>query len=251
METTSNNSNPDIDTNGDGTPDTSYGFYVNGTTNADGSSSIDLVDMENAQTMQNTNPNFFNWVASQSTGSFSTLPVKLLYFKVRDTSEEGVTLEWVTTEEINFHYFELQRASSDLNFKTIEQIFSEGGPELSVRKYTFTDSHLFSGKNYYRLKNVDLDGQFSYSNIVVASGEFVTNTFFIYPNPVESNRVLHVDVTTSGFERIEILDARGSLILISNLGGIQNEIVLPSEILPGVYFVRIPGINIIKRFIVN
>ena len=118
------------------------------------------------------------------------LPVDIESFDVLKSDEDAV-LKWVTASEQNSDYFELQMASGDAiykdnNFETIGVVEAIGtSNELSV--YTFVDTEKAkSGHRYYRIKSVDLDGSFEYSNVRVVQFDSFTEQFTFYPNPFYS-----------------------------------------------------------------
>lgn len=96
-----------------------------------------------------------------STGNF-ILPLTLLDFNGR-IERNLVALEWLTSGEINTKQFILQR-SKDIAFKDIGTIPAQS--LTGVNKYNFVDMSPLSGNNFYRIKIIDKDGKFSYSNIV-------------------------------------------------------------------------------------
>ncbi len=96
------------------------------------------------------------------------LPIELVYFRARSTAE-GVLLEWATATETNNDFFTIERSTDGQNFKPIVEI--EGaGTTYFTREYDFLDKEalLLKGAEtlYYRLKQTDFDGAFSYSDLV-------------------------------------------------------------------------------------
>ncbi len=109
------------------------------------------------------------------------LPVELSKFSANPKGK-NVELRWETEAEIAFSYFEVERSVEGRDFETLTTIEGMGGNN-STTEYTYIDRLPFNGMNYYRLKIVDLDGSYEYSNIEVVNLR-EEKDFEIYPNPV-------------------------------------------------------------------
>jgi len=106
-------------------------------------------------------------VAYSSSGTLSIateLPVKLTAFYGQKYGNKNV-LYWVTASEIDNDRFEVERADSALNWSSIG-IVKGMGTTTSQTEYSFIDGLPIQGSNYYRLKQVDIDGQYAYSDII-------------------------------------------------------------------------------------
>ncbi len=113
----------------------------------------------------------------------SPLPVELTTFSGQ-SKDNTVLLSWVTTSETNNDYFQIERSIDGQQWELIGSV--EGnGTTIIEQSYEFVDHTLFSGNNYYRLKQVDLDGSFSYSKIITVDFQ-QTHTITIYPNPADN-----------------------------------------------------------------
>lgn len=138
---------------------------------------------------------------------FSTLPVVWLSFNVFKADEDAL-LRWSTSREINSKKFEVQRSSDGTNFQKIGEL-AAAGSSSSVSHYEFADNDPLSGINFYRLKQIDLDGSFEYSRIVrIHFGKKMNLT--VAPNPVNGQLHLYTDVHTRS---IRIFDMQGKLVL--------------------------------------
>ncbi|MCB9361492.1 MAG: T9SS type A sorting domain-containing protein [Flavobacteriales bacterium] len=104
------------------------------------------------------------------------LPIKLLHFKGKKISY-GNLLEWVTTTEINNDYFTLERAEDGFNFIEIG-IINGAGNSSTNQYYQFTDDGVTNHINYYRLKQTDFNGQYSYSNTIAISENLADNIYY-------------------------------------------------------------------------
>lgn len=122
-------------------------------------------------------------------GDIAPLPVELTTFTA-NVFDGKVNLRWATATEVDNYGFEVQRSAFSnqrtANWETIG--FVEGhGNSNSPKEYTFTDEITAPGKYSYRLKQIDTDGSFEYSNTVtVNAGEIIPEKFELsqnYPNP--------------------------------------------------------------------
>lgn len=113
----------------------------------------------------------------------TSLPVNWLSFTATNTGK-SVLFNWQTANELNNNYFSVERSLNGINFSEIAQVKSKGN-STQPQQYSFEDFNYVNGQNYYRLKQVDNDGKFSYSKIV--SVDFPTaTTLKLYPNPVKN-----------------------------------------------------------------
>jgi hypothetical protein len=117
----------------------------------------------------------------------SILPVTFTSFTgLKDAG--SVRLNWETSSEQNSAYFDVERSADGVNFSSIGKV-NAAGNSATLRKYSFTDNNPATGRNFYRLRQVDLDAQFEYSKTIsvnMAANAAVT----IYPNPVQSNMMV-------------------------------------------------------------
>jgi hypothetical protein len=114
------------------------------------------------------------------------LPVELLFLTAQCSGDQ-VEVIWQTASEINNRGFVIEKS---IDFDSFNQIgFVQGaGNSNSILSYSFVDYEPVVGNNYYRLKQIDSDGGFKYTDIVVAScsdNEFATPVFDVYPNPTK------------------------------------------------------------------
>ncbi|MBA3972221.1 MAG: hypothetical protein H0X46_08780, partial [Bacteroidetes bacterium] len=108
------------------------------------------------------------------------LPIELLSFTGYSASN-GNQLTWSTATEINNDYFDIERSSNGADFSKIGTLDGNGN-SITTIVYNFTDATPLTGINYYRLKQVDYNGSFSYSNMISINGTFFENPIQVYPN---------------------------------------------------------------------
>jgi len=115
------------------------------------------------------------------------LPIELLYFKAV-VCDKNVCLDWAT--ETNNDFFTVEKSKDGFNFVSVGTIKGAGTTSL-LNTYSSVDDNPHHGTSYYRLKQTDFDGKFTYSQIVA-----VDLQFNIYPNPALDNKVF-IDVPLS------------------------------------------------------
>lgn len=190
---------------------------------------------------------FSPWAIS---GNSSPLPITLVSFEAKEINAQ-VALEWVTASEKNNDYFDIQKSWDGQQFFSIGKVGGNGNSTLT-RKYTYTDRELKEGILYYRLKQIDYDGKFTFSKVVAVSvGESNALSFHVFPNPVVEE--LHV-TTDHGVSSdpilITIYDPSGKVVMKSESeGGASDGMKLNvSGLKPGAYVIKIISGNQSKAY---
>lgn len=171
------------------------------------------------------------------TDESQSLPVELISF-TGNRNRQGVNLAWSTASQKNFDYFSVERSGTGEDFISIGKVYGEAF-SLAKKDYTFYDAEATAGKTYYRLKNVDLDGSYEYSKMIMLNDDSPLN-IEIYPNPVVSNGFLNVHLTgnSSVPALLTVFDLMGKLIkqapLHSNIASFQME-----GMVPGLYIIKV------------
>ncbi|MGK0388548.1 MAG: hypothetical protein ACI94Y_001278 [Maribacter sp.] len=151
----------------------------------------------------------------------TALPVELTAFSVEKIEKDKVKINWQTASEENNQGFEIQCSTDDREWKTLDFV-SGNGTTAEVSNYEFTDHEPLANINYYRLKQVDFDGQFEYSNVINITIRGTNDkTVSIFPNPVldELNiidgqgRATIYDVLCQAIKAFSILDSSFSINL--------------------------------------
>ena len=174
------------------------------------------------------------------------LPVDLISFKAM-RAEEGVRLEWETASEQNNDYFEVQKSADGKTFNSIGEVAGSGTTN-EHHSYSFIDGKPYQGITYYRLKQVDFDGKYNYSKIVLIDIDDVGRNefgFIMYPNPTKNSEVFLRFITNDYHSpvKVSIINTIGvptysGLIDLQDLTG-DLRISLKRGIKPGMYIVRI------------
>jgi Secretion system C-terminal sorting domain len=163
-----------------------------------------------------------------SSNTAIVLPIELVDFKAV-AKDNATILNWATASEKNNDHFNVERSHNATNWQTITTIKGHGTTN-APQQYNYTDVQPNAGVNYYRLKQVDDNGTFTYSKIVsVMMGK--GSALKTYPNPAATElTILGVDETGS----VQILDVTGKLIRTVTATNILNI----SDLQSGVYFVK-------------
>lgn len=129
-------------------------------------------------------------VGGTTSGTAILLDLKLLDFTAKRVNQ-SVDLTWSTKNERNMSHFELERSVDGLNFETIAQASIQTKNQTNY--YAWKDAVPYLGRNYYRLKMVEITGQATYSEVrVVSFDDLVPYTMRVAPNPFKE--VLNVEV---------------------------------------------------------
>ncbi len=182
----------------------------------------------------------------------SALPVEISWFKGQAIST-GNLLTWQTSSELINEGFEIQKAVGNAALEAGRwQVlaFVEGhGTTNEVQNYSYTDEHPQAGLNYYRLKQIDFDGKFDYSDIVsvdLTNFENLSN-LRVFPNPAPSDELtLHLsesncDPEASGLGQkaiIRLYDQTGRLALQQTTSSKQQTLNI-SLLSAGIYLVEV------------
>jgi hypothetical protein len=119
-------------------------------------------------------------------GAETALPVHLISFS--GNTENGINhLNWVTTEEVNVDRFEIERSSNAYDF--IQIGMKQAANTTGTHQYFYVDERPLPGKMCYRLKNIDLDGTYTYSRIQQLSVDMAPEAY-LYPNPAKNKLML-------------------------------------------------------------
>jgi hypothetical protein len=177
-----------------------------------------------------------------------TLPIKLVSFSAQ---VEGIKskISWVTASEANVNHFELERSLDAKNFVSVGKINPQTNNNSS-KSYTFSDfSELLNGTIYYRLKSIDNDGSFSYSDIrTVVFKSTKKYEVSVYPNPVQRGEDVHVNILSSiaGNASLSIVNALGQRVMLNNTSvkeGSNSLIVNSAKLSAGMYYLVVSVSN--------
>jgi subtilisin-like proprotein convertase family protein len=156
----------------------------------------------------------FSPVTLGSTSRFNVLPVTWINFNAI-RQNENANLSWETQAEVNNSHFVIERSFDGINFSEIGKVMGSGNSSTN-KTYTFVDRNIIRmGSNvlYYRIKQVDNDGQSSYTQIRTVMVEQLTEaTFKVYPNPFEDIVMVQFSASEAGNVLLEMTDMAGKTL---------------------------------------
>ncbi|WP_028786981.1 T9SS type A sorting domain-containing protein [Terrimonas ferruginea] len=173
---------------------------------------------------------------SSTENTFTLLPVTLLYFAAQEQSGKTL-LTWATATEKNNSGFGIEHSLDGINWRNIDFVATKasGGNSLGRLNYEYIHQAPANGKNFYRLKQIDIDERFVYSPVsTVTFGEF--NRIKLSPNPV--NTTLFI-TGLSGKYVISVLNVSGQVVKTIRTDGGSTMQVDVSTLASGMYLIRI------------
>ncbi|MFY0672097.1 MAG: T9SS type A sorting domain-containing protein [Bacteroidia bacterium] len=192
--------------------------------------------------------------ATCETFSFAiqTPPVPVTWFEFEANKlNDKVLVDWATATEVNNSHFEVQRSLDGTNWEVLG-VQSGMGTYHDISRYNFTDANPVYGVNFYRIKQIDYDGKFSFTD--VRRVDFTANLRLdsrLYPNP--ANESLSIELYDQDIETINytIVDLSGAVVLQGEVNS-GFESIGTSELKEGVYMLNLQKGDVIKtnRFII-
>ena len=143
----------------------------------------------------------------------SVFPVSLLSFEAILNQDESVSLEWITAQEVNSDYFEVEYSIDGEIFMPIGKVIAGGN--TNEKSYYHFAHEPEQSMNYYRLRQVDIDGEFSYSETRTARLLAELNKPQLFPNP--ANEMVNIKWKGNESARYQIIDALGKTCLKGNM----------------------------------
>ncbi len=166
-------------------------------------------------------------------GGLTSAPVQLMNFSVAKKNAQ-VLLNWQTATELNNNYFEIQRSSNSKTFTAIGRLNGNGN-STEILNYNFDDNNPLEGISYYRLKQVDYNGNYNYSQALPVS--FTSVAVSIYPNPATDDILIKCQEELLG---ITLQDVTGRTVFKQNfVNGESIQQVSLSTLQEGLYLVSV------------
>ncbi|UXP32308.1 T9SS type A sorting domain-containing protein [Reichenbachiella agarivorans] len=191
-------------------------------------------------------------------GGAGTLPVDLLYFNASwSQSSKSASLTWATTTEIFNDYFSVERSDDGIDYYEIARVAGHGNSNTKI-EYIYHDFTVQSSTSYYRLKQVDFDGEFEYFDQVRLStyGGSASEEFSLYPSVVTDGQIHLVADHAFNIQEIQIISLNGGRVYFIQSSSVNStSYQLDVRYLAhGVYLVKTQteqGELITKKFVVN
>ncbi|MFN8116464.1 MAG: T9SS type A sorting domain-containing protein [Bacteroidia bacterium] len=165
------------------------------------------------------------------------LPIELVSFGCSN-SKNSNTLNWITATESNNDYFAIERSASGAEFVQIAKVDGAGN-SLNTLHYSYKDQNPIKGLSYYRLKQVDFNGKFTYSEICSVNNDGDGNISF-YPNPVRNSLTIDYEFTEKPKSNIiTVTDVTGKLVSVSSSFSNSKVSLDCSDLAEGIYFLKV------------
>jgi len=140
----------------------------------------------------------------KSTVPLITLPVNFINFTATLTPANTVSLEWKAETDSRHSHFSIERSTDVQNFTSIGTV--------TDLPYRFIDPAPATGVNYYRIRQVDMDGQFTYSKINTVYYNLARLSFAVYPNPAEEDVTFRFTAEKTEPVTIRVSDLAGNIV---------------------------------------
>lgn len=169
---------------------------------------------------------------------FIPLPVKLIDFN-SEATETGTAIKWISSEESNMNRYELYKSLDGIAYNKVFEHAAKGFGEFN--EYLFIDKTL-QGAAFYKIKMVDNDGSYSWSNVIAVNGAQSKLGELAYPIPA-GNMITFENKSEEMYNAtLNIKDASGRIIKSVSAGDVSNGTVLNmdiSDLNSGVYFLQL------------
>ncbi len=143
------------------------------------------------------------------------LPVEMIYLEAEAINNAYIQVRWATAIEINNDYFEVQRSTDGQNWTVLGNV--NGNDNSTIRHdYSYNDMNVVAGvRYYYRLRQVDNDGEFEFTSIVSAmiNGEVTFSVKDFVPNPTMDKTALVVVATKDQEIKVDFYNIIGQLVM--------------------------------------
>jgi hypothetical protein len=174
----------------------------------------------------------------------SPLPVELTAFTAALKNGQ-VKLRWTTASENDNSHFEIEKASGALtNFRKIDTVKSKVGSSSTTTNYSYSTYYSSNGvTEYYRLKQVDLDGTAKYSKVVSVKPSGIVKQMEVAPNPISEDSKIYFTANAEGKAVIRVTSVTGKQIYFEQVDvhGGENVVQLSkyNKLMPSVYIVTV------------
>jgi hypothetical protein len=168
------------------------------------------------------------------------LPVKLTNFSVIASTNNTTIISWTTEQETNSAYFAIERSANGANWQVIGTVDAKGN-NPTISNYSYTDLTPTNGVTYYRLKMVDLDNKYMYSEIKVIRTSLVKEISF-FPNPARN--YVNVSLSASAADvSIQLINQSGQILQERKVaaGNAATVSLQVQQYTPGMYILKVAG----------
>jgi hypothetical protein len=175
-----------------------------------------------------------------------SLPVTWLYVKAQQQNNDAL-VQWATAQEANSKQFDIEWSTNGNSFSKVGEVRA-GGNTSTISNYNFIHKNISTGFNYYRLKQIDNNGDYTYSTIAKVLSNTNNKETIIAPNPVGD--VLQIVEPKAVFVKsISIIDSKGSMAIQKLVNTEAQVISIPvSNLAKGQYYINVQYKNEVKTY---
>jgi hypothetical protein len=165
------------------------------------------------------------------------LPVTLTGFAGRNVHDQYVALQWTTASEENTDHFEVEKCLDGIHFKTVITVKAAGNSK-TLQRYTTDDLSPASGMNFYRLRQVDIDGNYAYSPVIIVRVGSKSSEPLVFPNPVDG--AFNIAAGLEPVKEVNLYDVSGKVLgRMMNTSGSSTLLIPCANLASGIYIVEI------------
>lgn len=183
----------------------------------------------------------------------ASLPVEWLYFNAEAVSSSAAELTWATATESNNDFFQIEKSVDGELFEVIARVQAVGN-SATTQEYDYLDKDFVANKVFYRLKQVDVDGKFTYAEVVEVNFDPALNElqFDLFPNPATTEVTLKALQSMEGTYRVSIVDATGRKVWEGVYKEDATSLVMPVQrFAEGIYAVYMVGPRLGSNYLVG
>jgi len=168
------------------------------------------------------------------------LPVELIAFEAQANQRQQVDLNWKTASQEGFSHFEVEHSADGKLFTKFSTVETNQVNSQAAIEYQDIHENPVTGNNYYRLKMVDLDGTFEYSDIKIIEFNHLTigKEPVLFPNPITQGQSLTIQTPDLVNPNLVVYNSNGRMVKNILLEDSEN-IISTNEFAPGIYFYSI------------
>ncbi len=168
-----------------------------------------------------------------------TLPIEIISIDAHVINNKMVEIQWKTSSEINNKGFEILRSKNGINWETIGFV-SGANLDSNINDYHYIDEKPYPGQSFYRLLQIDFDGNTALSNIVTINIEDENILLEVYPNPSNGAITIHINNPNKQKGNLRIIDNLGKVIFKDKISDYDSNIEKKSYIQHnGIYYITI------------
>lgn len=171
-------------------------------------------------------------------GGCTPLPVELISFD-GNCNNGFATLNWATASELNNKSFTIESSDDAISFEEIGMVDGAGNSNQTIN-YSYTVPGIQRTNKYYRLKQTDMNGEFSYSGIIyISCGSELLPKMVLYPNPAENLIYFLSEEESLDWVEVRIIDLMGSQLLKQSYSLVSNTGINVNTLNEGIYLIEV------------